>query len=49
MAPLETGIWGFLGSRKKFWLLPLVVVFVLFALLVIASVGSEANFTYTLE
>jgi len=44
-----TGLWGFLSTRKKFWLLPLVVVFALFALLVIASLGSEGNFTYTLE
>lgn len=49
MARGESGVWGFLRTRKKFWLLPLVVVFVFFALLVIASLGSEGNFVYTLN
>jgi len=49
MATPETGVWSFLKARKRFWLLPLLVVFALFALLVIASIGSEGNFVYTLE
>jgi len=49
MASLESGVWGFLRTRKKFWLLPLVVVLALFALLVIAGVGSEGDFVYTLQ
>ena len=49
MAASGTGVWGFLRTRKKFWLLPLVLVLVVFALLVIASIGSEGNFISTLE
>ena len=49
MAAAEGGVWGFLRTRKKFWLLPIVLVFTLFALLVIASIGSEGNFIYTLN
>jgi hypothetical protein len=49
MASLESGVWGFLKTRKKFWLLPLVLVLAFFALLVIASIGSEGNFVYTLQ
>jgi hypothetical protein len=49
MTTSGTGPWSFLKTRKKFWLLPLVVVLVLFALLVIVSSGSEGNFVYTLD
>jgi hypothetical protein len=49
MASGESGVWAFLSTRKKFWLLPLLVVLAVFALLVITSVGSEGNFVYTLE
>ena len=49
MQTSETGLVQFLKSRKRFWLLPLVVVLVLFALLVIAGSGSEGNFVYTLD
>ena len=49
MATAETGVWAFLKARKRFWLLPLLVVFALFALLVIASIGSEGDFVYTLD
>jgi competence protein ComGC len=45
----ETGLWGFLKERKKFWLLPLILVLVLFGVLVLLSVGSEGNFVYTLN
>jgi hypothetical protein len=39
----------FLGSRKKFWLLPLVVLFVVVGGLLILSQGSVvAPFIYTL-
>jgi competence protein ComGC len=44
-----TGLWGFLKERKKFWLLPLILVLVLFGVLVLLSVGSEGNFVYTLN
>lgn len=49
MASLESSVWGYLRTRKKYWLLPLVLVLAFFALLVIASIGSEGNFVYTLE
>jgi hypothetical protein len=49
MPSKETGVWGYLKTRKKFWLLPLIVVFLFFAMLVIASLGSEGNFVYTLQ
>jgi hypothetical protein len=41
--------WEFLKTRKKFWLLPMLFVFALFALLALLSTGSEANFVYTLN
>ncbi len=49
MASRDSGMWTFLSTRKKFWLLPLLIVLAVFALLVITSVGSEGNFVYTLE
>ena len=42
-------LWRFLRVRKKFWLLPMLLVLGVFALLVLLSVGSESNFTYTLN
>jgi hypothetical protein len=41
--------WAFLRERKKFWLLPILVVLVLFGGLVVLSQGSAvAPFVYTL-
>jgi hypothetical protein len=41
--------WGYLRVRKRFWLLPIVVFFVLVAGLVVATEGSAiAPFLYTL-
>lgn len=48
-ASAGSGLWGFLRERKKFWLLPLVLVLLVFGLLVLLSVGSEGNFVYTLN
>jgi len=42
-------MWDYLRVRKKFWLLPMLLVLGLFAALVLLSVGSESNFTYTLN
>lgn len=40
---------GFLSARKKFWLLPAIVVLLLFAALLVLSSGSAiAPFIYTL-
>ena len=41
--------WDYLKVRKKFWLLPMILVLALFAVLVMLSVGSEGNFVYTLN
>lgn len=41
--------WGFLKVRKKFWLLPILIVLVLFGGLIVLSQGSAvAPFVYTL-
>ncbi len=42
-------IWGFLRSRKKWWLTPIVVFLVLLGLLIVLSEGSAvAPFIYAL-
>ena len=42
-------IWDFLRVRKKYWLLPIVIVLVLFGGLIILSQGSAvAPFIYTI-
>jgi hypothetical protein len=44
-----TEFWGFLRARKKFWLLPLLVMMTLFGLLLVATQSSAiAPFIYTL-
>ncbi|MDH3234480.1 MAG: DUF5989 family protein [Alphaproteobacteria bacterium] len=42
-------LWGFLRVRKKFWLLPILVMMVLFGGLIVLTQGSAvAPFIYTL-
>lgn len=42
-------LWGFLKTRKKFWLLPIIIVMLLFGILLFLSSGSAlAPFIYTL-
>ena len=42
-------IWGFLRTRKKWWLTPIVVFMVLLSLLIVLSEGSAvAPFIYAL-
>jgi hypothetical protein len=42
-------LWGFMRERKKFWLLPLLVVLItLGALLVFAQGSALAPFIYTI-
>lgn len=42
-------LWGFLKERKKFWLLPLIVVLLFFGVLIVLTAGSAiAPFIYTL-
>ena len=42
-------LWAFMRERKKFWLLPIVVVLLLFGALIVLTQGSAvAPFIYTL-
>jgi len=42
-------LWGFLKERKKFWLLPLIVILLVFGALIVLTSGSAiAPFIYTL-
>jgi Family of unknown function (DUF5989) len=42
-------LWGFLKTRKKFWLLPLIMVLLTFGVLIVLASGSAiAPFIYTL-
>jgi len=42
-------LWGFLKARKKFWLLPIIIVMLLLgALLIFAQGSAVAPFIYTL-
>ena len=42
-------LWGFLRERKKFWLLPLIVILLVFGALIVLTAGSAiAPFIYTL-
>jgi hypothetical protein len=44
-----TDLWGFLKHRKKFWLLPLILVLLLLGLvIVLASTTAIGPFIYTL-
>lgn len=42
-------LWGFLSQRKKFWLLPVILILLLFGLIIVMTAGSAiAPFIYTL-
>lgn len=42
-------LWGFIRVRKKFWLLPILLVLLLFGVLIVMTGGSAiAPFIYTL-
>jgi hypothetical protein len=42
-------LWAFMKERKKFWLLPIIIVLVMFGSLVVLTQGSAvAPFIYTL-
>lgn len=42
-------LWQFLRSRKKFWLLPLILILLLFAVIIVFTAGSAiAPFIYTI-
>ena len=41
--------WEFLNERKKYWLLPIIIVLALFGVLIVLSQGSSvAPFIYTI-
>ncbi|MDZ7752436.1 MAG: DUF5989 family protein [Gammaproteobacteria bacterium] len=49
MLDLVQDLWAFMRERKKFWLLPIIIVLVLLgALLVFAQGSAVAPFIYTL-
>ncbi len=42
-------LWGFLKERKKFWLVPLILILLLFGVLIVAVSGSAlAPFIYSI-
>lgn len=42
-------LWGFLRTRKKYWLLPIIVVMLVFGILLFLASGSAlAPFIYTI-
>jgi hypothetical protein len=49
MLPFLREFWAFLRTRKKYWLLPILVMMLLFGvLLVLAQSSAVAPFIYTL-
>lgn len=42
-------LWGFIKARKKYWLLPIIIILLLFGILIVFTSGSAiAPFIYTL-
>jgi len=42
-------LWDFLKTRKKYWLIPLIIILLIFAVLIVLSSGSAiAPFIYTI-
>ena len=41
-------LWGFLSENKKWWMLPIIAVLLLFGILIILSGTGLAPFIYTL-
>lgn len=49
MLELLKDLWGFMKTRKKFWLAPIILVMLLLGALIIFAQGSSvAPFIYTL-
>ena len=49
MLAFLTEFWAFLRTRKKYWLLPILIIMLLFGvLLVLAQSSAVAPFIYTL-
>lgn len=48
MLELLSDLWGFLSERKKWWLLPMIVVLLLFGILIVMTANTAvAPFVYT--
>ncbi len=45
---LLTDLWNFLRERKKWWLLPMIVMLLLIGILILSSGSAVAPFIYTL-
>lgn len=45
---LLTDLWNFLKERKKWWLLPMIVMLLLVGILILSSGSAVAPFIYTL-
>jgi hypothetical protein len=41
-------LWGFLSNNKKWWLLPIIVMLLVFGILIFLSATAAAPFIYTL-
>lgn len=42
-------LWGFLKVRKKFWLVPIIIILLLFGFIIVFTSGSAiAPFIYTI-
>ncbi len=49
MFELIKDLWGFMKTRKKFWLAPIILILLLLGALIVLSQGSAiAPFIYTL-
>ena len=49
MGSFLSELWAFMRERKKFWLLPIILVLLLFGALLVLTEGSAvAPFVYTL-
>ena len=49
MFDLLIDLWGFMKERKKFWLLPFIIILLLLGILLVLTQGSAvAPFIYTL-
>ncbi|UVT16980.1 MAG: hypothetical protein H8K04_05355 [Nitrospira sp.] len=49
MSQFVMELWAFMKERKKFWLLPILIVLLLFGTLIVLTQGSAvAPFIYTL-
>jgi len=49
MFDLLKDLWGYMRERKKFWLLPLIIILLLMGILLVLTEGTAvAPFIYTL-